>query len=68
MPYDHVTDLPDSVRDNLPEHAQEIYRAAFNNAWKEYHEDEARAHRVAWAAVKEKYEKSDKTGKWKAKP
>jgi cation transport regulator len=67
MPYDRVADLPDAVRDHLPEHAQEIYRAAFNSAWNEYHEDDARAHRVAWAAVKEKYEKNENTGKWKAK-
>jgi cation transport regulator len=32
MPYDNLSDLPDSVRNNLPEHAQEIYRAAFNSA------------------------------------
>ncbi len=30
MPYTRLSDLPDSVRDNLPTHAQEIYRAAFN--------------------------------------
>ncbi|HEX7976565.1 MAG TPA: ChaB family protein [Anaerolineales bacterium] len=67
MPYTKVNELPDSVRDNLPEHAQEIYRAAFNSAWEEYGHDEARAHRVAWAAVKEKYEKDEKSGKWKSK-
>ena len=32
MPYEKLTDLPDSVRDNLPKHAQEIYRAAYNSA------------------------------------
>jgi cation transport regulator ChaB len=26
MPYDNLSDLPDSVRNNLPKHAQEIYR------------------------------------------
>lgn len=67
MPYKAVKDLPDSVRDNLPEHGQEIYRAAFNSAWDEYKHDEERAHRVAWAAVKHSYEKDEKTGKWKAK-
>ncbi len=36
MPYDHLHDLPDSVRDNLPKHAQEIYQAAFDNAWQQY--------------------------------
>ena len=65
--YERLADLPKGVRDNLPKHAQEIYRAAFNNAWKQYDHDEERAHRIAWAAVKEKYEKSDKTDKWKAK-
>lgn len=36
MPYDSVSDLPASVRDNLPKHAQEVYMAAYNNAWEEY--------------------------------
>lgn len=63
MPYEKVQDLPDSVRDNLPKHGQEIYRAAFNNAWEEYDQDEERAHRVAWAAVKHKYEKNEH-GNW----
>jgi cation transport regulator len=65
--YRQLTDLPEGVRNNLPQHAQEIYRAAFNNAWEQYARDEERAHRVAWAAVKEKYEKSEKTGTWKKK-
>jgi cation transport regulator len=37
MPYQHNSDLPDSVRSNLPEHGQEIYRRAFNSAWDQYH-------------------------------
>jgi hypothetical protein len=36
VPYSTLQDLPDSVRDNLPKHAQEIYRAAFNSAWDQY--------------------------------
>jgi cation transport regulator len=64
MPYDTLKDLPDSVRDNLPKHAQEIYQAAYNSAWEEYDHDESRAHRVAWAAVKNDYEKDDKSGEW----
>lgn len=67
MPYKTERDLPESVRDNLPAHAQEIYRAAFNSAWDEYEHDEERAHRVAWAAVKHSYEKDEQTGDWKAK-
>jgi cation transport regulator len=74
MPYDKLSDLPDSVKDNLPKHAQEIYQAAYNNAWDEYDQPKERrgdasreetAHRVAWAAVKKKYEK--KGDKWIAK-
>ena len=48
------------MRDNLPEHAREIYLKAFNNAWDEYADQddrEATAHKVAWAAVKQSYEK-----------
>ncbi len=63
MPYGSVKDLPESVREHLPEHAQEIYRAAFNNAYVEYGRDEARAHRVAWGAVEKEYHR-DKNGKW----
>ena len=60
MPYDKLTDLPDSVRNNLPEHAQEIYKEAYNSA------EEERAHRVAWSAVEQKYEKNDQ-GNWVSK-
>ncbi len=67
MPYKELNDLPKSVRDSLPKHAQEIYQAAYNNAWKEYRHNEERAHRVAWAAVKKSYKKSKKTGQWTAK-
>jgi cation transport regulator len=69
MPYKSTADLPDSVRDNLPKHAQEIYQEAFNSAFDEYKERgaegrEVTAHKVAWAAVKKKYQKNEQTGKW----
>ncbi|GAB4515411.1 MAG: putative cation transport regulator ChaB [Anaerolineae bacterium] len=76
MPYKNLSDLPDNVRDNVPKHAQEIYLAAYNSAWEQYDEPEERrgdasreetAHRVAWAAVKNKYEKDESSGQWKAK-
>ncbi len=63
MPYEKLTDLPDSVRDNLPKHAQEIYQAAYNSAEEQYDEED-RAHRVAWSAVKNKYEKDEESGEW----
>lgn len=67
MPYKNINDLPKSVREHLPAHAQEIYQAAYNNAWDEYGQDEERAHRVAWGAVKKKYEKDESSGQWKAR-
>ena len=66
-PYQNIDDLPKPVREHLPRHAQEIYRAAFNGAWDAYHHDEERAHRIAWAAVKYSYEKDEETGQWKRK-
>lgn len=63
MPYETIKDLPGSVRDNLPEHAQDIYRAAFNSAWDQYGHDEPRAHRVAWGAVEKEYHKNA-DGEW----
>jgi cation transport regulator len=66
MPYEQIDDLPPSVKDHLPKHAQEIFRAAFNSALEEYGEEE-RAFRVAWGAVKRDYEKGD-DGKWHRKP
>lgn len=73
-PYRKTSELPDSVKDNVPAHAQEIYMEAYNSAWDQDPEDrrgdasrEETAHRVAWAAVKQQYEKDEKTGKWKRK-
>lgn len=55
MPYASNADLPDSVKNHLPDHAQTIYRKAFNNAYEQY--DEPTAFKVAWAAVKKEYHK-----------
>ena len=62
MPYVDIVDLPPPVRHALPTHAQEIFLAAFNAAWRTYadrapHEREEIAHRVAWSAVKRRYRK-----------
>ncbi|WP_238985035.1 ChaB family protein [Candidatus Glomeribacter gigasporarum] len=76
MPYQNLEELPDSIKKHLPAHAQHIYKAAFNQAWDEY-QDAARrrddasreetAHKVAWSAVKNQYEKNNETGQWKSK-
>jgi len=64
MPFRTTDELPDSVRSVLPEHAQDIYKEAFNSAYDQYADPKDRrddadreqtAHKVAWNAVKSKY-------------
>jgi cation transport regulator len=60
MPYTTNDDLPASVQNHLPDHAQSIYREAFNHAFDAHQGDprqEEAAHRIAWAAVKRSYVK-----------
>jgi cation transport regulator len=60
MPYQTNEDLPNPITRHLPPHAQDIYRAAFNNAFAAHAGDprqEEAAHRIAWAAVKRVYVK-----------
>ena len=57
MPFQFDSDLPLPVRAQLREGVQDIYRAAFNNAFERSYSGDPRqeeiAHkRVAWAAVK----------------
>lgn len=75
MPYRSINELPKGVKHVLPTHAQIIYKEAFNNAYEEYKHPEDRrddadreevSHRVAWAAVKHKYEKGE-DGIWHPK-
>lgn len=75
MPYQTRDDLPASVRHVLPEHAQDIFKDAFNNAIKEYQNPDKRrdnsnpetiAFRVAWAAVEKVYHKGI-DGHWEQK-
>ncbi len=73
MPYQKITQLPRGVRNSLPVKAQEIYRKAYNSALEQYkssskrREDEdleTTAHKVAWGAVKQVYER-DGNGNWR---
>lgn len=69
MPYKTINDLPDSVQDVLPKHAQDIYKEAFNSSYQQYQDSQDRrgdetqetvAHKVAWSAVKKAgYSKGD---------
>ncbi len=75
MPYRTIEDLPSNLREILPLHAQEIFLKSFNNAWQEYQHAnrpvnvsyEEIAFRTAWNAVKKKYAKNKRTGKWELK-
>lgn len=61
MPYRANSDLPPSVRNHLPDHAQDIYREAFNHAFAAHAGEgdrEKRAHMIAWGAVKRSYVKA----------
>lgn len=71
MPYRRVRDLPDSVKKSLPAGAKQIFKEAFNHAWKHYASPKKRrgkssrettARKVAWQAVKQAYRK--KSGTW----
>ena len=66
MPYKSTAQLPADVKNVLPRHAQAIYKEAFNHAWEQYEDPKERrddasreevSHRVAWSAVKGKFEK-----------
>lgn len=72
MPYEKREELPKQVKDNLPPKAQDIFMSAFNDAWNRYKDPEERygdssreevSMKVAWSAVKNKYEKNE-SGNW----
>jgi cation transport regulator len=74
MQYQTNCDLPECVRNYLPQHAQMLYLKAFNYAWEQYanvayslenQTPEAIAHKIAWSAVRNIYEKDEKSGTWK---
>jgi cation transport regulator len=76
MPYKKNSELPESVREHVPRHAQDIYRKTFNSAEETYASPRKRtrggtqeeaAHRAAWAAVKHEYKKDPRTGEWMPK-
>jgi cation transport regulator len=71
MPYEDKSELPQMVRDYLPEDLQEIYIEGYNQAYEEYTEDrggeagrEAVAHRQGMEAVERDYTYIEEEGKW----
>lgn len=70
-PYETIEDIPEIVRDDLPDEALEIYREAYQEAWEGYTEEEggelgqhAVAHRVGMTAVENEYALDEDTGEW----
>lgn len=74
MRYEKKSDLPYTIRDVLPEEAQEIYLKAYQKSYDKYEEaeggelsQESVAHRDGWTAVQHEYEQNKETGKWHRK-
>ncbi|KXK26168.1 MAG: Cation transport regulator ChaB [candidate division WS6 bacterium OLB20] len=68
MPYKHKSELPEQIRDTLPEHAQAIWKEAFNSSWESHNDEdedsrEERSVKIAWGAVKRSYYKNE-DGNW----
>ena len=70
MRYESQSDLPPTIRDVLPERAQELYLEAYNQGWDEYDENQGYltrdgvAHQRGWTAVRHEYVQDQGTGLW----
>ncbi|MGL6340836.1 MAG: ChaB family protein [Waterburya sp.] len=62
MVYQQLENLPEEVKEKLPQHGQQIFMAAFN-AVSENGMDEKSATKVAWDSVRNSYTE-DKDGNW----
>ena len=72
MVYSNRSELPEQIKKILPNTAQEIYMKTYNSAYEQYRDPKKRkgeetreevAHKVAWSAVKNSYEKNEQ-GNW----
>ncbi len=66
--YQTIEDLPVVCRINLPVDAQQVYRDAFNRAWKLHADKNGDRHRLAqshaWAEVRARFERDQLSGRW----
>jgi cation transport regulator len=74
MEYESIQDLPETLRDILPDRAQEIYLEAFQEAWDDYEDWQGGemdrhsvAHERAMVEVKKEYVEDEETGVWHRK-
>ena len=63
MPYAKNENLPNNIKNVLPESAQSIWRGAFNAAFERY-QDDGKASQIAWGAVKNAGWTKDEKGIW----
>ncbi|BDI20304.1 cation transport regulator [Nostoc cf. commune SO-36] len=66
MPDNKIEELSEDIKQQLPEHAQQIFLAALNAAQKDALSEEG-AREIAWNSVKNEYEPGN-DGKWQRKP
>jgi cation transport regulator len=66
MAYENLEQLPNEVKEKLPQGAQQIFMAAFNSASSDGLSDNG-AMQVAWNSVKNSYQEGE-GGKWEHKP
>ena len=74
MPYESIQALPPALRRQMPLVAQEIFREAYNAAWRQYVDILGQQHpavleeavsRSAWAALRRRYRQDKATGRWR---
>ena len=53
MPYKDISDLPQAQTDRYDRHQKEAFLKAFNNAYRQYGQDESRAFAVAHHAAQQ---------------
>lgn len=66
MSYESIENLPNDVKEKLPQGAQNIFYAAYNSASSDGLSDSA-AREVAWNSIKTSYEEGP-DGKWQPRP
>ncbi|MBD2209316.1 ChaB family protein [Nostoc linckia FACHB-104] len=66
MAYNKIDELPQDIRGQLPEHAQQIFFTAFNAAQKDGMSENG-AREVAWNSVRNEYQQGN-GGQWQRKP
>ncbi|MBW4510025.1 MAG: ChaB family protein [Scytonematopsis contorta HA4267-MV1] len=65
MAYNNIEELSQEIKEELPQHAQQIFVAAFNAAQGNGMSEEG-AREVAWNSVKNQF-KQEPNGKWRIK-